>query len=214
MENGGHEANNADVNYQVYLDERRSLVDGEFEESKLFDRAILSLAAGAFGLTLTFIRHMVPSIKAGTLWMLVCAWIGFSASLLSTLISFLTSQSAYRRQRGILEADFFHQDADQKRADRAKNPSRIWTNWLNRISITGFIFGVVFMAAFTIANLSSTTEDKMGEERKGKAVPLTEGSAPAESPKKPGQVDKQKGALPAEAPRRPPSQPPQNKEGK
>lgn len=82
---------NNDLKYKVYLEERKSLVDAKREGSELFDKAILTLAAGTFGLSLTFIRQIVPNIKCGTEFMLICAWTGFCISLLSTLISFLTS---------------------------------------------------------------------------------------------------------------------------
>lgn len=41
---------NNDLKYKVYLEERKSLIDAEREGSRLFDKAILTLAAGAFGL--------------------------------------------------------------------------------------------------------------------------------------------------------------------
>lgn len=98
--------NNNDFQYKVYLEERKLLIHAEYEESRLFDKAILTLTAAAFGLSLTFIRQIVPTIKAGTVWILICAWAGFCISLLSTLISFLTSQYACSKQREILEAEY------------------------------------------------------------------------------------------------------------
>jgi hypothetical protein len=64
---------NDDFKYEVYLEERKSLVDAEREGSRSFDKAILTLAAGAFGLSLTFIRQIVPNIESGTMFMLICA---------------------------------------------------------------------------------------------------------------------------------------------
>ena len=100
-----------DRKYKVYLEERKSLIDAKREASRLFDRAILTLAAGAFGLSLTFIRQISPTIQSGTLFLLICAWAGFCISLLSTLISFLTGQSACSRQIKILETVYFPEDS-------------------------------------------------------------------------------------------------------
>jgi len=144
---------NDSLEYKVYLEERKSLVDAEREGSRLFDKAILTLTAGAFGLSLTFIRQMAPDIKSGTAFMLVYAWVGFCVSLLSTLISFLTSQSACSRQREILEAEYFHNSSGHDKKANLKNKFAIWTKWLNILSIFTFIIGVIFLAIFSIVNL-------------------------------------------------------------
>lgn len=144
---------NNNLKYKVYLEERKSLVDAEREGSRLFDRAILTLAAGAFGLSLVFIRQIVPNIKPGTLFMLIFAWVGFSVSILSTLVSFLTSQFACSKQREILEAEYFNNHSNQDKKDKFKNKHAIWTKGLNIFSIITFIIGVIFLAIFSIVNL-------------------------------------------------------------
>lgn len=143
---------NNNLKYKVYLEERKSLVDAEREGSRLFDRAILTLAAGAFGISLAFIRQIVPNIKSGTLFLLICAWAGFSLSILSTLISFLTSQSACSRQRDILEAEYFNSD-DKRPENKMKNIPAIWTKRLNIISVVSFLAGVILLAIFSSINL-------------------------------------------------------------
>lgn len=53
--------------------------------------------------------------------MLICAWAGFLTSLLFTLISFLTSQSACSKQREILEAEYFENHSSQNEKANPKN---------------------------------------------------------------------------------------------
>jgi hypothetical protein len=144
---------NDSLEYKVYLEERKSLVDAKREGSRLFDRAILTLAAGAFGLSLTFIRQIVPNIKSGTMFMLICAWVGFCISLLSTLISFLTSQLACSRQIEILEAEYFNNHSSHDKKANLKNMASTYTWGLNILSIFAFIIGVIFLAIFSISNL-------------------------------------------------------------
>ena len=152
MKKLGSESND-NLNYKVYLEERKSLVEAEFEGSRLFDKAILALASGAFGLSLTFIRQIVPNIKSGTIFMLICAWIGFCISLLSTLISFLTSQLACSKQRKILETEYFKNHSSHDKKATLKNKASVCTYWLNILSIIAFMFGVIFLASFSIFNL-------------------------------------------------------------
>ena len=148
------ESDNSDnLEYEVYIEERKLLVDAKREGSRLFDRAILTLAAGAFGLSLTFIRQIVPNIKSGTMFMLICAWVGFCVSLLSTLISFLTSQLACSKQIEILEAEYFNNHSSHDKKANLKNKASDWTRRLNILSIFTFIIGVIFLAIFSISNL-------------------------------------------------------------
>lgn len=135
--------------YQVYLDERKALIDANREAARLFDKAILTLTAGAFGLSLAFIRQIAPSIREGTIYCLIFGWAGFSLSLLSTLISFLSSQYACKRQIEILELDYI----DNQNSLKEKNIPAILTKCLNILSIFFFILGLVFLAIFIILNL-------------------------------------------------------------
>jgi len=140
-----------DEKYQVYLSERKALVDAALEQSRFFDKAILTLAAGVFGLSITFIRQFVPAGQnAQGVWLLFIAWILFGTSIVSTLISFLTSQSACEKQIAVMEKEYFHQSISSK---TEKNKCRIWTARLNILSIVLFLFGIVFLGLFSATNL-------------------------------------------------------------
>jgi hypothetical protein len=86
---------------EAYLEERKTLVEAEGEASQSFDKALITLSAGAFGLSLAFIIQVAPVPRA--LWYLYVAWGGFILSLLSILFSFLASQQGFRRARDILD---------------------------------------------------------------------------------------------------------------
>jgi hypothetical protein len=144
------ESQGQEDDYKVYSEERKALVQASAEETHKFDRTILTLAAGAFGLSLAFIKDIVPDIKPGTLTWLIIGWIAFILTLISTLISFLTSQSACRRQIEILEKTIF----DKCEREKEKNIPAVWTGRLNIFSIITFMTGVIFLALFVIFNLS------------------------------------------------------------
>ncbi|MFQ5796168.1 MAG: hypothetical protein ACE5JP_14120 [Candidatus Bipolaricaulia bacterium] len=135
---------------KTYLDERKLLIDAEREALRSFDKAILTLSAGALGLSITFIRQLAPEPQVETLRLLAIAWIAFGLSLLSTLFSFLTSQSALRRQREILDQDYENEKPNQN----YKNWQAKITNILNLASILSFIVGLIFLAWFSIENLT------------------------------------------------------------
>jgi len=135
------------LKYQRYLEERRLLIEGESKVSARFDTSLLTLSGGALILSMTFIKDLVknaPLHKCA----LVVAWISYGLTITLMLISLLTSQRAFIRQRDILDATL---------DDPAKNSScNCWscaTKWLNRISIGAFVVATIFMGYFIIINL-------------------------------------------------------------
>ena len=113
-----------------------------FQESVLFDKSILTLAAGVFGLSLTFIKQ-IPHTKYVPL--LLVSWILYTFSMLSSLISMLTSQKAIREKVEYLEANDY--------STPYKNPQASWTSYLNICSIALFIVGSFLLLLFVIVNL-------------------------------------------------------------
>lgn len=134
----------------AYLDERKALVSAMFEETKLFDRSILTLAAGSFGLSFAFIRQIVPAINPDTIILLKVSWGSFSISIIATLISLLTSIKACRKQIEILET---HIKNGAK--NKSYNNLSACTTCLNILSIVTFVLGVCCLAYFSISNLVS-----------------------------------------------------------
>jgi hypothetical protein len=147
-ENTVNSEGNEDLKYKTYLEERNLLVSAEIEGSRLFDKAILTLAAGSFGLSIAFIKQIFTS-SISNYWILALAWICFGMSILSTLISLLTSQHGCSKQRDILEMAFF-----DNHEEIIINKPAIWTKRLNWFSIVSFIIGVGFLGMFVISNLA------------------------------------------------------------
>ena len=136
----------------TYLDERRALSDAEAEQSWLFDRAILVLSGGALGLSLTFIREVVPQVGANTVGWLVGGWSLLIASLMATLISFQVSQLAFRRQRDVIEHLYGHKADEEADAEKTENTPASWTNRLNIASLGLFIMGTIALTVFVAIN--------------------------------------------------------------
>jgi hypothetical protein len=84
--------------YQLYLEERKLLIDAERESARSFDKAILTLAAGAFGFSVAFLRDIVRNPFPNTRWLLGMSWALFSISIILILTGFLTSQHGLNRQ--------------------------------------------------------------------------------------------------------------------
>lgn len=135
--------------YEVYLEERKSLIEAERIGYQQFDKAILTLAAGALVLSITFIRYIAPTPVPNKPFLIIFSWGFLLASILSTLISFVTSQRGCRKQRKILEEYFF----SEAKPEASKNPFYTATAVFNIASLFCFTIGVVFLAIFASVNL-------------------------------------------------------------
>ena len=139
----------AKIKYEVYFQERNSLINAELEQARHFDKYILTLAAGTFGLSLLFVERIAPHPKDGTEWLLIAAWVAFGASILSTLVSFLLGQESCSKEIEILDGKYREDIKDKK---EIKNRFVTWTKWLNRVSMFLFIVGVTFLITFSALN--------------------------------------------------------------
>ena len=133
-----------------YRRRRNFLIDVGREASRSYDKYILTLAAGTFGLSLLFVERIATNPKEQTEWFLIAAWIAFGASILSTLLSFLFGQESCSKEIEILDAEYRGAIKD---VIKTKNNFITWTKWLNIISMFLFIVGVVFLITFSSLNL-------------------------------------------------------------
>ncbi len=148
-----------ETKYKAYLDQRQALIDIEVDASSRLDRGILTLSGGALGLSVTFIEKIAPHPQPWTIWLLGSSWFLLLATLLISLYSHLTSQSAMRRQREILDLELENKCLTK---DQMRNSMSTCTHWLNISSMITFTIGVILLCAFTITNLpkGDTTDDR------------------------------------------------------
>lgn len=132
----------------IYLSERASLIEEERQQSRLFDRGVLTLTAGAFGLSFLLLQSIENPRE---LFLIGFGWLGFCMSLLSTMVSFLCSQEAYRRQVEILDNI---QNADSSQRIDFQNCWERYTKWLNWGSLFGLLVGIICLAVFAYRNFS------------------------------------------------------------
>ncbi len=138
--------------HEAYRRRRNFLIDVGREHARYFDKYILTLAAGTFGLSLLFVARIAPQPEAGTTWLLVTAWATFGTSILSTLISILLTQEASLKQIKMLDERYKKHDPKE---GKTKNVFATCTRILNWASMSLFIIGVVFLIIFSALNLLS-----------------------------------------------------------
>ena len=145
-ENNSNSYNSKDKEYDLYIEERKILVDSLRESSRTFDKAILTLASGSFGFTIAFLKDIVPIPFENTKWLIHFSWSLFVLSILLILISFLTSQKACLKQ-----IENTYEIITNKKKDMQNNWGSA-TTFLNYASIIVLIIAYFIWSLFVYFN--------------------------------------------------------------
>lgn len=117
------------------------LIQADHTASRDFDRTVVTLSAGALGLSIAFIQNIAPQpIHKG--WLAI-GWGLFALSLIANLASFLTSRQALR-----WEMQHFDEDVETPGGPFAKA-----TVALNLGAAAAFVLGVLALVTFAYLNL-------------------------------------------------------------
>jgi len=136
-----------DFKYNVYLDERKRNIESKAKQSENFDKYILTLSAGALGLSLTFINQFDKLTNCNTK-PLEISWVSFALSIVFTLLSFKVSHYTFSKLIELLDSNY----KDNKR-ERLPKSYNLITEFLNYSSLLAFIVGVIYLIIFTLTNL-------------------------------------------------------------
>ncbi len=142
---------------EIYLEERKSLCNAEFDAAKRFDHWVITVSGGVLALSMTLYRDVLAHRPSVAPWLIISSWICFGMAVTLILICILLSQRAFEKYRHALDKAFEAQASDP--LSRAKTlqaqrwePSAI--EWLNRFSIFFFVAGIVLLSCFVWNNLN------------------------------------------------------------
>jgi len=133
--------------YRQYHEEisRRQLSNNE-----AFDKAILSLSSAGLALSLTFFKFVVPIEKAISIDIMKQAWILFLLAIISTIISYVSSQKALKIELDYAEKYYLDDDSE---FENKNNPASNLTEFLNVIAGLLFIAAISSVVYFVTLNV-------------------------------------------------------------
>ena len=143
----------AKMRYDSYLAHRQTLIQIEADQTRSFDKSMLSVASGALALSIAFSDKMVPETPEFT-WLLFTSWFAFCGSILSTTCSFLIAARALARQRENFDASF----AAESEGPEPPNPFGPWIARLNALSLALIFFGALCLTSFAAANFEKRSQ--------------------------------------------------------
>lgn len=183
--------------FNQYRDHLLSARQSSFEQ---FDKAVLTLSSGGLGLSLAFIKDIVPPAHLVCFPLLIISWTLFGICILSTLTSFVLSQYAVDRQLDYAEEYYINNKPEYF---NKKNAVADATKVSNIVSGGAFFVAVLLTIVFTSINLRQEGI-RMADQENNKKVPIQEGYVPPNMQKDTG-VDGIKGYVPGKMPKAPPA---------
>src|SRR5436190_21011952 len=137
--------------YDAFIEERKTLFQTAKDASDQYSKAILTLAGGSLGLSITFIKEIAPSPSRGSLVLLGLAWVVYAMSMLATTTSFLLGQFAYMRQIDLSQAALLGDGESSNTVNR-------YVPWMKGLDIAGlllFALGLGLTLTFAMMNLGA-----------------------------------------------------------
>lgn len=167
--------------YAAYLSQREMLIQREFEISRDRDKWALTVAGGALGLSVTFLKDVINLQTSQHHWLLGMGWILLVSAVGCLLVSLYYSERAHASYQDALDnAGALGFDSTfLNRARKAQLACRetTATAFLGWLSLSATLLGLLFLLSFVFLNISNN------EGSNGQAInPPTPTPTPAPAP--------------------------------
>lgn len=126
---------------------RQELIDAKNASQDELDKALLSLSAGAFGITIAFLNSISASPPIQTGWLYV-SWGCWGLTIGLSLIAFYLSVLSHEKDLKLLSTD-----PDLLYDQNRKDPTNTAVKALNLISLGLFILGLTTISVFAAKNI-------------------------------------------------------------
>ena len=183
---------------ELYAETRKDLLNRQLSNSEKFDAAILTLSTAALGVSLTFIKDIVPLAKVQDICLLKVSWWLFGFAILSTILSFVASQLGIKTQLNYAEEYYLNRKTEF--LTKTNIPAKA-TDFCNYAAAFFFVVALLFTVIFVSTNLRG--EPAMAEDKSSKGanvetkVHLKEGAPiPNMQPIKSGEIEKKGAPIP------------------
>lgn len=159
----------------LYDKTRDELLKQQISNSETYDKSLLTLSSAFLGLSLAFVKDIVPLAEVQHLWILFLSWAGLTLVIVGTIWSFIYGQRVIKR---LLDgARRYYKEKDQT----AFEESRTYSEKLDRVNeFSGFVFivAVLLSVAFVFVNIqpvaSMSKETKTQGETPKKSRPVNQ----------------------------------------
>ena len=150
--NDSEQAKNAEQRrWELYSEHRKQAWEDIQSSTDSFDQSLLAVSSGALGVSLAFIKDVVPLKEAVWLTLLYASWVSFAACIVLTVFSFRLSIKAQERHLEYLPK--YYLEGNQEYSTRKSGYAKTLTvfTWL---AAALFLVGLTCTVIFCVENVS------------------------------------------------------------
>jgi len=156
------------LRWQLYNDHKKQAWEDIQSSTDSYDQSLLTLSSGGLGLSIAFIKDIVPLQHATWLTLLYVSWVAFGLCILTTVISF---QVAIKTQNEHLETCWrFYIERDDSFRNKQGTYSKV-LKWCTLVAGGLFVLALACTIVFAVENVERYS--KMPESQR-----VQEGRAP------------------------------------
>jgi len=165
------------LRWQLYNDHKKQAWEDIQSSTDSYDQSLLTLSSGGLGLSIAFIKDIVPLQEAVWLWLLYASWATFGACILTTVVSF---QVAIRTQEEHLGNCWKFYIGRDDSYGNASGPYKTALKYCTIIAGILFVLALACTITFAIENVGRYSKMPRLHEGRG-AVSMTPLPDPAET---------------------------------
>lgn len=157
--------------YKEYRKELQKVVDKCEDE---FEKRLIYIAAGALGLSFTFISNIVEIDGARFIWILICGWISLIACICINLLSHTSSKTKAQKTIDEIDNELEKEEFDDTELRKNIDKRNKNTEFINKLTTWLMIGGICLIVAFASINMlkSNTEKDISQKEEKSEIKTL------------------------------------------
>ena len=143
----------SDHAYELYVEHQKQTWADCQSASDEFDKSILTYSSAGLGVSMAFIKDIVPLAKAVALPLLYGSWIAFGVAILVTIGSYWLSIHAQRTHLEHLRRYYLEKQPEYL---NAKNPASSWVGVFRWVSGICFLLAIAGTIVFSILNVAES----------------------------------------------------------
>lgn len=155
---------------EIWQTHRSVLIEGQRNASRTLDKWVLTLSMASIGVSMTIVKDVMGEPTWYALLFLALSWLGFIVAVVSTVLSFGNSHSAYKDSIAAWDAKY---DGKQHESKEAVLNTR--TSNLRACTVISFSVGVLMLCVFAYACVATGMGDAQDDEEE-KQVGATDGT--------------------------------------
>jgi len=146
---------------ELYAETRKDLLTRQLSNSEKFDGAILTLSTAVLGISLTFIKDIVPLSQVQDMCLIKISWWFFGFAILSTIFSFIVSQLGINTQLSYAEEYYLNNKNEYlTKTNIAAKITEIFNYSAAFFFVMALIFTIIFVSINLQGNPIMTDDDK------------------------------------------------------